>query len=268
MALREDIIYRYDGTPDGMLTCIFEAFARREAPAAILSPDDAQASLFEMIAIQTDTSKAARVLAGLRRTAGYEAADLVQLAHLTCLPDKELHALAFTRLAMKTGPAACDMLTDHRVNIINKAVRNLQIEAHHLCGFVRFIEIEGTLVSLIDPKNTVLPLLDAHFSDRFPCERFIIYDRTHRTALMHLPGESRIVPLNELKIPAISEKELDIQRMWRRFHETIAIEGRLNKNLQRNLMPLRFRPNMTEFQPEASDIAIRTDHPTRGVLTE
>ena len=266
MALREDILYRYDGTMDGMLTCIFEAFARREAPAAILSPDAAQISLFETSVIQTDRDKAARVLHGLCKTAGYEAGDLVQLTHLTCLPDKELHALAFTRLAMKTGPSACDMLADHRVNILNKAVRALQIEAHHLCGFVRFIEADGTLVSLIDPKNDVLPLLDTHFSDRFSEERFIIYDRTHRMALMHLPGESRIVPLNELKIPAVSERELDIQRMWKRFHETIAIEGRLNKALQKNLMPLRFRPNMTEFQPEPP--AARPEHPSRGVLTE
>lgn len=250
MALREDIVYRYDGTSDGMLTCIFEAFARKEAPAAILSPREMQSALFETRLIPSDREKAERVLAGLRRTAGEEAADLVLLSHLTCLPEKELHTLAFVRSAMKSGRAACSMLADHRVNTLNKAVRFLQIEAHRLCGFVRFTEAEGTLVSFIDPKNDVLPLLAEHFSDRFPEERFIIYDRTRRHALMHIPNESHILPLDELKIPAVSEQELDIQRLWRRFHQTIAIEGRINRKLQQNLMPLRFRPHMTEFLPE------------------
>ena len=252
MALREDIVYRYDGSADGMLTCIFEAFAHREAPAAILSPDEPQGSLFETRIVPTDFQKAERVLAGLRKTAGSEAADLVQLTHLTCLPERELHALSFTRFAMKTGRSACSMLADHRVNTLNKAVRFLQVEAHHLCGFVRFIETDGTLASVIEPKNDVLPLLAEHFSDRFPEERFIIYDRGRRRALMHIPGETRIIPLNELKIPAASEQELDIQRLWRRFHQTIAIDGRLNRQLQQNLMPLRFRPYMTEFLAEES----------------
>ena len=263
MALREDIVYRYDGSSDGMLTCIFEAFARKESPAAILSPDDQQSSLFETRMIAADSEKADRVLAGLKKTAGSEAADLVQLTHLTCLPERELHALAFTRFAMKTGRSACSLLADLRVNTLNKAVRFLQAEAHHLCGFVRFTETDGTLVSLIEPKNDVLPLLAEHFSDRYPEERFIIYDRGRRHALMHMPGETRIVPLDELRIPAASEQELNIQRLWRRFHQTIAIDGRLNKQLQQHLMPLRFRPCMTEFLAEES---FQSDS-SKGALT-
>jgi len=266
MPMREDIIYRYDGTQDGMLCCIFEAFAHKEAPAAILSPDDAQASLFETRIVPSDPEKAERVVTGLRKTAGVEAADLVLLTHLTGLPERELHALAFTRLAMKTGPSVCDMLADHRVSLIVKAVRSLQTEAHHLCGFVRFTETDGTLVSLIEPKNDVLPLLEDHFSDRFAGERFIIYDRKRRRALMHLPGASSIVPLAELKIPAFSERELDIQRLWRRFHQTIAIEGRINRKLQQNLLPLRFRPDMTEFRPDVPPD--QPVHHPKGVLTE
>lgn len=268
MALREDIVYRYDGTLDGMLTCIFEAFARKESPFAILSSREPQSSLFETRIIPSDCEKADRVIRGVERTAGSEAADLIRLTYLTCLPDKELRVLSFTRLAMKTGRGVCNMLNDHRVNLIDKAVRNLQIEAHHLCGFIRFTEADGTLVSLIEPHNDVLPLLVAHFSDRFCEERFIIYDQKRRAALMHLPGMSRIVPIDELKIPAPSDRETEIQQLWRRFHETIAIEGRINRKLQQNLMPLRFRPNMTEFQPDCFSGSSALAHHPKGELTE
>lgn len=252
MALREDIVYRYDGTLDGMLSCIFESFACHENPSAILPPRETQYSLFETRLIPSDQEKAQRVLNGLIRVAGEEAAELVQLTHLTALPDKERAALAYVRLAMKSGPAVLSMLDDYRVNLINRAIRHLQIEAHHLCGFIRFTEVEHTLVSLINPKNDVLPLLDDHFSDRFPEERFIIYDRCRQMALMHVPGESRIVPINELRIPAITEQEMDIQMLWRRFFQTITIEGRKNPHLQRSLLALRFRPDMVEFQQPTS----------------
>ncbi len=264
MALREDIVYRYDGTLDGMLCCIFASYEHHELPSAILPPREAQCSLFETRMIPSDPEKSGRVIAGLRRTAGNEAADLVMLSHLTTLPERERYALQFTRLAMKTGKSVCSMLADYRVNALNQAVLFLQREAHHLCGFIRFTETDHTLVSMISPKNDVLPLLDEHFSDRFPEERFIIYDRNRRMALMHLPGASRIVPINELKMPAITQDELDIQMLWRRFHQTIAVEGRINKKLQRNNLPLRHRPDMTEFQPEPT--FTDSSYPKGGLL--
>ena len=84
--LREDIIYLYDGTLDGVLTCIFESFARREMPSVILPPEQRQCSLFETRVVATDCEKADRVIRGLIRTAGEEAAEVTQLAHLTALP--------------------------------------------------------------------------------------------------------------------------------------------------------------------------------------
>lgn len=158
-------------------------------------------------------------------------------------------------------------LTDARVNALWHGVNFLTREAHHYMGFVRFNEIDGVLASVIQPKNRVLPLLDPHFSDRFNAERFIIYDATHREALMHMPGCSRIVPLNEFRLPVVGTNELQIQALWKRFHETIAIEGRLNPNLQRSNLPLRHRPFMTEFQPDipAGQNAIP---PKEGVLNE
>ncbi len=253
MSLREDIVYRYDGTLDGMLNCIFESYARHEMPAAILPSHEPQGSLFETRAVPSEPEKADRVLHGIRRVAGELAEDLTRLSHLTCLPERELVALRFVRLAMKTGPSVCSQLADYRVNTICRAVNYLQTESHHLAGFLRFSEAEdGTLVSLISPRNDVLPLLDAHFSDRLPEERFIIYDRTRQKALMHLPGVSRTVSVNELKMPAIRREELDVQMLWRRFHQTIAVEGRVNPTLQRSMLPLRFRPDMTEFQPTAT----------------
>lgn len=46
----------------------------------------------------------------------------------------------------------------------------------------------------------------------------------------------------------LSEREDFIQSLFRHFVSTISIEDRKNTDLQRNLLPLRFRPFMTEFR--------------------
>ena len=45
----------------------------------------------------------------------------------------------------------------------------------------------------------------------------------------------------------ISEKELEYERLWEGFCQTIAIESRKNPKCQMQHLPLRFRPDMVEF---------------------
>ncbi len=247
---RTNLVYRYDGSFDGLLTCVFESYARHELPDAILSPDDMQTMLFESRRVETDYVKSARVLRGVMSRISPEAADFIRMAHLSCIFERDRRILVFLRLGFDVGPGVMNRLADARVNALVSGVRYLEREAHHYMGFLRFTEIDGVLASVIQPKNRVLPLIDPHFSDRFNAERFIIHDASHRCALMHMPGCSRIVPLDELHITASNARELEIQALWRKFHQTIAIEGRLNPQLQRSNLPLRFRPEMTEFQRE------------------
>ena len=249
---RTNLIYRYDGSFDGLLTCVFESYARHELPDAILAPDDEQTMLFESRRVETDYVKSERVLRGVMEKISPEAADFIRMAHLSCLFERDRRILLFLRLGFTVGPGIMNRLADARVNALISGVRSLEREAHHYMGFVRFTEIDGVLASVIQPKNRVLPLLDPHFSDRFNAERFIIHDAAHRCALMHMPGCSRIVPMDELRVTATSPKELQIQALWRKFHQPVAIEGRLNPQLQRSMLPLRFRPEMTEFQREQS----------------
>ena len=44
-----------------------------------------------------------------------------------------------------------------------------------------------------------------------------------------------------------SEEEREIRKLFKIFHKSIAIQERKNLGLQRQLLPLRFRENMSEF---------------------
>lgn len=240
----------YDGTFEGFLTCVFYSYAYREEIVCFRTPEEASFTLWPTRRIDTERDKAERVYRSIGPRMGRAAAELVYRAFLTCLPEKELHIYRLLRYGYEKGAAVLRDLGDERVCIVHKAVRHLNGEAHLLTGFTRFSDYDGVLMGEIEPKNRVLPLLRRHFVGRYNTEQFLLYDRTHKEALVYRPGQWVIVPVDELTLPPAGEEELQYRRLWRQFYDTIAIEGRYNPKLRMTHMPKRYWNTMTEFQTE------------------
>ncbi len=244
------VSYTYDGSFDGFLTCVYESYVNKEWPAAFVPPGTEQLSLFPERPVETSKEHARRVLLSLPKRMGSEAAAWVVRGFLTCLPEKELHLFRFIDLGYEQGPMVTRNLTDDRVAVLGKALTHLKGEAHLLRGFIRFSDQQGVLVAEIEPKNRVLPVLRAHFCARYGGERFVIYDRTYKEALFYQPGKWIIVPLEEFASAAPDQAERDYRALWRRFYDTVAIEGRYNPKCRMTHMPKRYWHMMTEFQTD------------------
>lgn len=249
MSAWSQVSYTYDGTYTGFLSCVFDSYANHEEPAAFCTLDEPQALLWPERAVETDEAHASRVLRSFGKLGG-AGARLAVRGFLTCLPEKELHLWRFLKLGYETGPRVGALLTDSRVDVLRKAVWHLEHEAHMYKGFVRFSDQNGFLVAQIEPKNWVLPLLAGHFTTRFNAERFLIFDRTHGEALVHQPGQWNIVPMEGLELAPPGQEERQYRALWRRFYDTVAIEGRYNPRCRMTHMPKRYWAMMTEFQTE------------------
>ena len=247
MHARSELIYRYDGTLDGLLCCVFESYAHKELPGDIVIQGEAvETLLFEGKAIPTDQEKARRVRVSIPQKICPEAWEFVQKAFLTCLPRKEVYLLLFLRLGYRHGSEVMQMLADDTVHTLFKAVRHLERESHLFKGFVRFVAGNGVLAAQIEPKNFVLPLLAEHFCQRFPEERFLIHDQSHGVALVYQPYQYRICPVEELELPAPDAEEQTYQELWKLFYKSIEIKARHNPLCRRTQMPQRYWKNMTE----------------------
>ena len=135
-----------------------------------------------------------------------------------------------------------------RVFQIDRTVKN---EANRYIEFIRFKElVNGVLYSNIAPENDVLPLIAEHFTDRLKNENFVIYDENRKTALVYQQKKQweivRNILVEEEKLQ-MSECEENIKNLWKIFYESIAIKERCNLELQKQLLPLKFRKFMTEF---------------------
>ena len=244
-----ETVYLYDGSFDGFLSCVFDSYVYREEPARFWDQDSREPTLFLVREIPTVPAHAERVRMGLGRISP-EALWLVIRGFLTCAPDREVILFRFIRRLMVQGRPLLRQLTDDTVLPLRRAVRHLEGEVHLLKGFVRFSDFEGLLAGEIRPKNRVLPLLRPHFCDRMYNETFLLYDRAHREALVHRPGQWAILPMESFRMAAPSQEEAQYRRLWKRFYDTVEIRERHNPKLRRTHMPLRYWETLTEFQGE------------------
>lgn len=244
-----ETIYRYDGTFEGFLCCVFDSYVYREYPTQFQDEDHLVQSLFPVRWVGTDARHAQRVLVSLEKIDPY-AKELAVKGFLTCVSERERILYRFIRALYNVGRPLLRQLSDEAVLPLLKAVRHLDGEVHLLKGFVRFSEFEGMLAGEIRPKNRVLPLLRSHFCGRMHNEVFLLYDRTHQEALIHRPGQWAILPLEEFHMAAPSAQEAQYRRLWKRFYDTIEIKERHNPRLRMSNMPKRYWATMTEFQDE------------------
>ncbi len=248
--MQNDVIYLYDGSFDGLCCCVWRAFDQKENPVDIWCFDDEQPTLYTLLQIDTDRDLAVRVQRGIRQKLGALAYKWVWDAYYSDLPHREHTALEFLKLGFAKGPCVTAMVGHPQVAPLFAASRSLHSEAHLFTGFVRFAERNGVLTADIKPKNFVLPLLEKHFSARFPREKYLIYDQTHHYVLVAAAGQSKLLQVEDLQLPAADPKEQEYRAMWQRFYDTIEIKARHNPKCRMTHVPKRYWDCMDELQGE------------------
>lgn len=250
---RPAVVYYYDGSFAGLLACIYESYSAHELPMDILPCEGGQMQLLQAKHIRTHAEKTRRVRQGLCDRCGRQAFEFLRRAFLTCLDKKELRLLYFARLCFARGREVLRLRTHPAVLPLADAVTHMRRERELLLGFLRFSEYRGVLVSEIAPKNRILPLVSAHFCDRFHGEALLIFDKTHNEALLYANGRREFRHMEALRLPKLREEEAAWQALWQEFYRTIGIRERENPVCRRSHMPKRYWRNMTEFSaPELS----------------
>lgn len=197
--------------------------------------------------------KAGKVADKVNRVMSEEAYVYLYRAGLHKSPDRADRILRFIRLGLKYGRNTLRMLQNPDVYEIFQMNRYVGNEAHFLVEFVRFEKLSsGLFYGTVGPENDVLEIVAAHFADRFPDMDWMLYDEVHQKAALHSKSgfwvmhegvtESELEGMNRTETPDVYVD------MWKTFFETISIEERRNPQCQRNMLPLRYRKYMTEFQ--------------------
>lgn len=244
----EEKAYLYDGSFEGMLTCVFEAYYRHENPMYIEPEYECQMRLGCICEyIETDAEKSDRVFSAVKKKISPQAAHNIFYTFLSELDGKEKHILEYLRLGFKVGSSIDMRLADDNVRFVNDASYKVGGEAHHYKGLVRFSELSnGAFYSEIEPKNNVLPILAEHFARRLTNVPWLIYDVGRRLCCVY-DTETWYMRYTDGVRTELSDNEEKYRALWREFYETIEIKERHNEKCRMTCMPKRYWQYLTEM---------------------
>lgn len=254
------IIFTYDKTFDGLLSCVFFAYEQKKFPDFILSDSD-QKPLFvdEQYRIITEKEKSLRVWKALEKKLSKIAQNMMLSVWLSELPETEMLLFRYIRKNID-HPEGVEMnFGDDDVLRIKEIAQKVAKEAEQLRQFVRFQETaDGIYFAPVSPRYDVLSLIVSHFQSRYVGQPWIIYDTNRNTGLYY---DTRSVvevsfsqkDLSDLRLGVLDEEKLSsdetfFQQMWKEYFKSTTIKERINLKLQRQHMPRRYWRYLTEMQ--------------------
>lgn len=249
-------IYICNDTITGMFSAMYDAWKEcRDKEAGIALRGSVTQQLFcEYAEVQETQSKSLAIERLIKQNLGYNAYWDIYHALLAEHPEKAdvvYHTILEARNVADSSKIM-EHLSNPYVTKVFELSRTVANEAHLFTEFIRFRELEnGVLFSEITPKGKVLTCIGDHFSNRFPLENWMVYDKTHKEFLVHPAKKPWLIvegqDLDSDNAGKLSQSELEYERLWKGFCSSISIKERENPVLQRNHLPLHYRQDMTEF---------------------
>lgn len=253
------IIYTYDGTFEGFLTCIFECYNQKAFPVDICSRVGEQKYLFaEKFDIHTNSEKAARVWKGIQNKMSGKNKQLLFYAFLSEEVGIEMRIYCFLRRLFSEHFNIETDYGDSDVLYLTQTSQKVKKEAMRMMQFVRFQRTKDNLYFCgIEPAYDVIPLVIGHFQKRFTDQRWLLYDLKRNYGVLY--GNEKVEEVvisnqqfnrlnGQIKQNLLEEGEDFYQKLWKSYFTHINIKERKNLKLQRQHMPRRFWKYLPEKQ--------------------
>ena len=256
--------YLYDGTFEGILTCIYHHYYTEQAAGIYLKEEYQPSLLYDYMEVETEEDKATRVYDAIKEKISDYSLRCIYRAYLSSVEGKENAILRYVVLGFRAGHRLGSLHGNPVVKDIENIVKKISVEKERMLQFVRFevMEWAGTaggdgggreiLYARVEPDHDVLELVADHFADRFRNDPLIICDVGRNKAIVAYEGSWYSTRFSGMTLPDGSElhrtqTEKDYKALWRTYFDHIAIKERTNPRCQKNFMPVRYWKHLTEM---------------------
>ncbi len=252
------LVFRYDKSFEGLLTALFDAYARRTFPDAVAGEGEPLPMFTtETWDVATDRAKADRVWSGLERKLPAEARTMLVHTWLSEVEGSDSLILRYLRKVFDSPEGVYTNFADPDVLEVKQIAQKVAKERLAIVQFVRFQKGgDGTFFAPIAPRYNALPLAIDHFTDRFADQRWLIYDTRRRYGYYYDLEKAVEVTIEDdahllggkLDAHLLAEDEKLFQQMWKSYFKALAIRERINPKLHRQHLPRRFWKYLPEKQ--------------------
>lgn len=258
------MVFIYDGSYEGMLSCIFTIFQRRSVPTAISTKASYQLTLLETAEyIVTNEEWATRVLKGIDARTQARASAIIYKLFLSELPLCEMLVYEVIQaIIRKSDESILENFANPYILKAAQIEKMMQREVHRMHAFVRFQKSKnGLFYAAVDPDFNVLPLIGDHFERRYADQPWLIFDARRHYGLHYDLEKMSFVSLDDPVFtvdPQLfqddrrqsealqDEREIEYQLLWKNYFQAVNIGERNNAKLHLRHMPKRYWKHLTE----------------------
>lgn len=254
------VVFTFDNTFEGLLSCVFFAYEQKISPSIIISDLEQKPLFFDFsYHIITEEERCNRVWKRLENILSPFARRMLFSVWLSELPESNM--LLFRYICKNIdAPSSIEMnFGDPDVITVSKIAKKVCSEARKIIQFVRFQQTKDNIYfAPVAPLYNVISMSTKHFRKRFDDQQWIIYDTKRHVGLYYDLREINEVTFDQSVLNSFtsgllnenkaSETEVFFRDMWKTYFEHLTIKERLNLKLQRQHMPVRFWKYITEMQ--------------------
>ncbi len=249
------ITYIFDGTKNGLFTCVFESFYARKIPDKV-TDEARQTGLFDSNKIIiTDNEKAEKVAACLRKCKTGNI--LSDVAYAFRSGEKNKFNVIFNYIGKAIEYKNNDVSTAFSLPeslAFFDLKKKIVAEIHRFKGFLRFMESDdGYFYACFEPDNDITDILVPHFKARLKSP-FVIHDVKRNVVALCNGSDFKIIrnPTQSVTV-YLSEDERKFRNLWKTYHDGINIKERKNTRSMRAFLPERYWKYLTEKQDIIDD---------------
>ncbi|MGI9527399.1 MAG: TIGR03915 family putative DNA repair protein [Weeksellaceae bacterium] len=250
----------YDGTFEGFLSAVFDAYDLKLKEVQIKKEQDDLPDLFaQKIYVATVEEKSERVKKKLVDLLGNNGFKNLWKVTLSELPTVEEVLWGVIQYAIKQNKNVLNDYGHLHVIQLNDILKKLSRERHRMTAFIRFQQAaDGIYYATIEPDFDVLPLISNHFRNRYADQKWLIYDMRRNYAIyydlntvtpLEIQGMLRNDKAKNLPATLIidwDETEKEFQKLWQNYFKSTNIKSRKNTKLHLQHVPKRYWKYLTE----------------------
>ncbi|GAB6181603.1 TIGR03915 family putative DNA repair protein [Desulfotomaculum defluvii] len=242
------IYFIYDGSFEGLLTAIYEAYYRNERPDYIITDNEFEQDLFShTITIHTDHKKSNKVYQAIEEKISFLTLQHVFYVYLSELPGNGTLIYQYLRLGFRLGPQINSHITEAIVRKVLDISQRVSHERHRMLGLIRFQKLAcDCFYAAMEPDHNIVGLVSPHFAKRLSDQNWIIHDLKRKIATVYNKKEWILTNLDVPQGLTYDNNEEFYQELWKSYFSSTTVRNRINQKLQKQYMPIRYWKHLVE----------------------
>ena len=210
--------YTYDGTFEGYLCAVLAALRSGRVPAAITDRrvlDSVDEGVFtDTINIQTSLKDAQYLYSMISSKSSAEVQQMTADYFLTDSTGREINLYKMIFCSLKYGARVADDYSSELMNGIQMAIRDLYREAQSALKELDFYLGEEAASCVINPANSILPIIRKPVLNRRDIDDLIVYDKRHHLLLERYSGQNMLLDISEFPTPEFKNPKEAYDCLW------------------------------------------------------